>query len=134
MAVTRSIANIKRKLVDEAPSHEILDDFFEGVTGEPAFAFDLHFGPRWLKDAIARTCEELLDKPKGESTVLLLAVPEHDLLHGSVVIDGYMGTALFFEDIQLGAIGLYPDRESRGSFFARLIMLEEPRGPREDLN
>lgn len=123
-AVARGIDAIKRKLVAEAPSHEILDDFFERITGEPSFVFEFRRGPSWLCDAIARACEEILDKPTGESTVYLIAVPEHDLVHGSVVIGGYTGTAVFFEDIRLGAIGLYPEQESRGSCFVRLVMID----------
>ncbi len=124
-AVTRGIAAIKHKLVAEAPCHEILDDFFEGITAEPSFVFEFRRGPSWLCDAIARACEEILDKPTGESTVYLVAVPEHELVHGSVVIGGYTGTAVFFEDLRLGAIGLYPENKSRGSYFLRLVMIDE---------
>jgi hypothetical protein len=134
IALARRIANIKRKLLNDAPSHEILDDFFERVTVEPAFTFDFRHGPPWLREAIARACEDLLDKPTGESTVFLFSVPEHELVHGSVVIGGYMGTALFFEDIRLGAIGLYPADESRGAFFARLVIMDEPEADPESLN
>ena len=129
-AVARCIAGIRRKLIVEAPAYEIIDDFFEGVTCEPAFTFEFHLGPGWLSDAIARSCEEILDKPTGQSTMFLVAVPEHDLVHGSVVLDGYMGTAVFFEDIRLGAVGLFPDDESWPVHFIRLVGTDEPPKPR----
>jgi hypothetical protein len=132
--VARGIAAIKRKLVREAPSQEVIDDFFDGVTSEPSFVFEFRRGPTWLHDAIARACEEILDKPTGESTVYLVAVPEHELVHGSVVIEGYTGAAVFFEDIRLGAVGLYPDQKSRGACFVRLVMVDEARGAHESPN
>jgi len=133
-ALARKIAAIKRKLIAEAPSQEILDDFFEGVTTDPSFVFASRRGPKWLCDAIARACEEILDKPTGQSLVYLVATPQHDLLHGSVVIDGYTGTAVFFADLRLGAIGLYPENKSRGSCFVRLVMVDASIGCHDEPN
>lgn len=124
--IAQRVARIKRKLVAEAPLHEIIDDFFEGVTTEPAFPLEFHDDTMWLRDAIARSCESILDEPTGESIVHLMAVPELDLIHGSVAIAGYMGVALYFEDIQLGVVGLYPDLDDGGAYYARLVCYDNP--------
>jgi hypothetical protein len=122
--IAERIARIKRKLVDEAPSHEVIDDFFEGVTCERAFPLLLHDGNDWLREAIACCCEEILGESAGETAVCLMAVPEHGLIHGSVVIDGYMGVALYFEDIHIGVMGLYPNFAPPGALFVRLICFD----------
>lgn len=134
VAVAQCVAKIKRKLLREAAACEIIDDFFEGITSEPAFTFEFYQGPRWLHDAIARSCEAIFDQKLGQSTVYLVEVPEHDMVHGSILVDDYMGTVVFFEDIQLGAIALFPHDLSRPPHYIRLVMVEEPRSARDAPN
>lgn len=122
---------IKRKLIDGASAVEVIDDFFDNVAGEPGFSFDLYLGPDWLHDAIARACEEVSDKPTGHSSVLLVAAPQHQLLHGSVVLDGYMGSVVYFEDIRLGAVALFPDDLVDTSLYLRLVIHDELDGADE---
>jgi hypothetical protein len=123
--VARAVDELKYKLLDEAPSHKILDEFYDEVSGEVAFTFNLCTGPRWLVDAIARACEEILHQPVGHSTVYLTEIAEHGLIHGSVVVGDYTGAAVYFDDIHLGAVGLYPQRCATGSRFLRLVIVDE---------
>jgi hypothetical protein len=123
-AIAQHIACIRRKLVDEAPSYEIIDEFFDGVTNEPAFPLQFHHGPSWLRDAIARSCEEILGEKAGKSIVCLMAVPEHNLIHGSVMVEGYMGVAVFFEDLRLGVMGLYPSDVCDAAIYARIVCFD----------
>jgi hypothetical protein len=123
-AIAQHIACMRRKLVDEAPSCEIIDEFFDGVTSEPAFPLQFQHGPSWLRDAIARSCEEILGEKTGESVVCLMTVPEHKLIHGSVMVEGYMGVAVFFEDLRLGVMGLYPSDVCDAAIYARIVCFD----------
>jgi hypothetical protein len=128
--VDRAIEALKWRLLVDSSSCRALEDFFDVVSGEEAFAFELCHGPRWLIDAIARSCEEILGIPTGESTVYLTEVPDHGLIHGSIVIGNYTGSAVYFDDIQLGAVGLYPEHCVMGERFLRLVIVDDRRRSR----
>jgi len=129
-AVARAIEVVKSRLLDETPCSQLLDEFFDAVGGEVAFTFELGTGPRWLVDAISRACEEVLDAPPGHSTVYLTELPEHGLIHGSVIVGPYMGAAVYFDDIQLGAVSLYPEDCGTAAYFLRLVIVDDMRRSR----
>lgn len=120
--VFRALARVKRKLLAWAPCDEIMSDFLDRVTTLPGFTFELRRGPKWLADAIARSSEELLDKPYGQSAVMLVSVPEHALIHGSITIGKYVGSVLYFEDIQLGVVVMMPPKPSQMVVCMRLLI------------
>ncbi|HRI68151.1 MAG TPA: hypothetical protein PK156_28170 [Polyangium sp.] len=133
-AILHALAQIKRQLIDGEPCHIVIDDFFERVTSEPAFAFEFRGGPHWLREAVARSCEDIVGQPHGHSTVFLTTVPEYALVHGSVTLGDFTGTVIYFEDIRLGAIGLFPLEPWRGAYFLRLVIMDEPEDPRDAPN
>lgn len=120
--VFRALARVKRKLLEWAPCDEIMSDFLDRVTTLPGFTFELRRGPKWLADAIARSSEELLDKPYGQSAVMLVSVPEHALIHGSITIGKYVGSVLYFEDIELGVVVMLPPKPSQMVVCMRLLI------------
>lgn len=128
--VDRAIEALKWRLLIDSSSCRALEDFFDEVGGEEAFVFELCHGPHWLTDAIARSCEEILGIRTGESTVFLTEVPERGMIHGSIVIGDYTGSAVYFDDIQLGAVGLYPEQCVKGERYLRLVIVDERRRAR----
>jgi len=120
--VFRALARVKRKLIALAPCDEIMSDFLDRVTSLPGFTFEQRRGPKWLADAIARAAEELLDKPHGQSDVMLVSVPEHALIHGSITVGKYVGSVLYFEDIELGVVVMLPSKPSQMVVYMRLLI------------
>lgn len=114
-------------LVTEAPTGDVLDEFFDSFMDEPTFLFDFKASRHmWLRDAIARSCEEMLGQPMGGGTVNLMEITEHGLVHGTLWFDGHMGIAVYFDDIHLGAIGLFPEDHPEMALLARLVCLPFP--------
>lgn len=128
--VARAIEIVKSGLLDGSPCSKLLDDFFDAVGGESAFTFELSSGPRWLVDAIARSCEEVLEILPGQSTVFLTELPEYGLIHGSVIVGDFMGAAVYFDDIRMGAVSLYPEDCVDGAYFIRLVVVDDMRRSR----
>ena len=120
--VFQALERLKRKMRDWAPCPDIMNDFLDRVTTLPGFTFELRRGPRWLADVVARSCEEVLDKPFGHATVFLVSVPEHELVHGSVTLGKYVGSVVYFEDIQLGVVALMPPKPSQTQMYLRLLI------------
>lgn len=120
--VCRALSRVKRKLIALAPCDEVMSDFLDRVTSLPGFTFEQRRGPKWLADAIARAAEELLDKPHGQSDVMLVSVPEHALIHGSITIGKYVGSVLYFEDIELGVVVMLPSKPSQMVVYMRLLI------------
>ena len=61
-------------------------------------------------------------------------MPEHALIHGSITLGDFVGAAIYFEDIRLGAIGLFPLEPFGDAFFLRLIINDKPNDPRDAPN
>lgn len=134
VTVIRAIEEFKCKLIDDSASSDVLDDFFDEISTEAAFTFDLCHAPRWLTEAVRSACEEILGAPPGHSTVFLTEIPEVGMIHGSVIVGDYTGSAVYFDDVQLGAVGLYPENCVRGSRFLRLVIVNDLRDSRDKPN
>ncbi len=101
------LATLKAKLLAAQNFGEILGYFLDHFGDHPEF-MDLGepASDEFLEQALAQVAAQLFQKAVPIRDVRLVRLPEHEFVHGGFLVEGKVGTLIYFEDIHKGLISV----------------------------
>jgi hypothetical protein len=99
------LATLKQELLHAQDFKQIWSFFMDNFGEDPAF---MKLGERvqdpMLEAIVKQICGQVFGKPVSLGHLLLTRLPEHEFIHGGLVVEGKLGMVLYFEDIQVGLL------------------------------
>ena len=108
--------NLHDLLRDAEDFSEVQDAFFD-LAERPGF---FRAGAVWEDEVVAKAigaCVSSMLPEAREVAIRLVRLAEFEFVHGSLLVDGAMGSALYFEKSQMGLVALSDMGEN--ALFAR---------------
>lgn len=111
----KRLNQLKEILVQEKDLSNIWDFFMDHFADHPEF---LEYGDRsqspLLEAVLPEICKQIFGKEVIIQNLLLIYIPEYEFFHGPFYVQGQMGSAIYFEDINTGAIAISEPPPSNG--------------------
>jgi hypothetical protein len=119
MDLTR-LATLKQKLQTAREFSEVWRYFMDHFGDDPDFmALGEQTRDNFLEQAVSQIAAQLTGAPVTVASMILIRLPEHGFIHGSVVLGGRPGNVMYFEDIHMGLMGVAWSAETAEAKFVR---------------
>src|SRR5262249_36503157 len=101
------LATLKEKLQTARVFGDVWRYFMDHFGDHPEFmALGEATRDEFLEEAVAQIAAQLSGGTVTMARMMLIRLPEHGFIHGSVVVGGRPGNVMYFEDIHMGLIGV----------------------------
>lgn len=126
---SEQVSELKRRLATAKEIASVMEFFFDEFTSRPEF---LAAGiPRPVPEVVAETVDFAVTHALKQSNSVLafstVELPEFQLLHGTVVVNGKLGVLLWASDIQTGILSLPAEIDSPETCYMRLSVFPDPK-------
>jgi hypothetical protein len=119
------IAALREKLTDAGSFPGVMDEFLAGLGSDPRFLLRGHrVEDALLEAAMIAVAERLDGAPVEPVDVRTVALPEHEMKHGMVFFEGWIGIFLFFDDTGIGLVAMSRADLRAGTFYVRFTRVE----------
>ena len=98
------LATLKQKLQKEKRFSEVLDYFLTNFGEKPEFiALGQRIEEPFLELVLEQVAKQLFKKgPTRIEQLLLTQLPGESFIHGGFMVNGHLGTVMYFEDVPIG--------------------------------
>jgi hypothetical protein len=101
------LKTLEEKLHQAQEFSDVWDYFLTHFGQKPEFiALGQRTGDDFLEAVLAEVGKQLFGRPVRITDMLLTRLPEHGFIHGSVVLEGKLTSAIYFEKIHKGMLGI----------------------------
>lgn len=101
------LSALRQKVLTATALADVLDHFFDTLANKRGFiALGERIEDAGLRAVLTRAVTGTVAVHAREVELKLLRLPEHQFVHGSIVVPGWIGAFVYFEDIARGVLTL----------------------------
>ncbi len=120
------LETLKKKMTESENLEETLMYFYDNFVGQGELPKrSVMIDESFIKDMLPQTVEGMLHKEVRIKGLRLMGVPKYHFIHGTFWAGEFVGTLLYFEDVEVGVISLsHPVTED--TYVVRLRTCDTP--------
>ena len=101
------LETLKQKMHEAKVFSEVWDYFLTNFGEKREFiALGQRASDEFLESVLETVGEQLFHKPITVSNMVLTRIPEHGFIHGTVMMEGKLTTAIYFEELHKGLLAI----------------------------
>jgi hypothetical protein len=98
---------LKQKMHDAKVFSEVWDYFLTNFGEKPEFiALGQRASDEFLEAVLSTVGQQLFLKPVRVTNLLLTRIPEYGFIHGTVMLEGKLTSAIYFEEVHKGLLAI----------------------------